>query len=117
LETNRTGREVAAVHVERNGARETFRGSVVVVSAGAINSAALLLRSADDHHPTGLANRSGVVGRHYMCHVNSMFLAISRDTNPTRFNQTLGLNDFYFAAKDWEFPMGHISLMGNVDGN
>jgi choline dehydrogenase-like flavoprotein len=117
LETNRTGREVAAVHVERNGVRETYRGSVVVVSAGAINSAALLLRSADDHHPTGLANRSGVVGRHYMCHVNSMFLAISRHPNPTRLNKTLGLNDFYFAGKDWEFPMGHVSLMGNVDGN
>jgi choline dehydrogenase-like flavoprotein len=117
LETNRTGREVAAVHVERHGARETYRGSVVVVSAGAINSAALLLRSADDHHPTGLANRSGVVGRHYMCHVNSMFLAISRHPNPTRLNKTLGLNDFYFAGKEWEFPMGHVSLMGNVDGN
>jgi choline dehydrogenase-like flavoprotein len=117
LETNRTGREVAAVHVERNGARETYRGSVVVVSAGAINSAALLLRSADDNHPTGLANRSGVVGRHYMCHVNSMFLAISRHPNPTRLNKTLGLNDFYFAGKDWKFPMGHVSLMGNVDGN
>jgi choline dehydrogenase-like flavoprotein len=117
LETNRTGREVAAVHVERNGAREVYRGSVVVVSAGAINSAALLLRSADDRHPTGLANRSGVVGRHYMCHVNSMFLAISRHPNPTRLNKTLALNDFYFAGPEWEFPMGHVSLMGNVDGN
>ena len=117
LETNRTGREVAAVHVERNGVPETYRGSVVVVSAGAINSAALLLRSADDRHPTGLANRSGVVGRHYMCHVNSMFLAISRHPNPTRLNKTLGLNDFYFAGREWEFPMGHVSLMGNVDGN
>ncbi len=117
LETNRTGREVAAVHVERNGEREVYRGSVAVVSAGAINSAALLLRSASDLHPTGLANRSGVVGRHYMCHVNSMFLAISRHPNPTRLNKTFGLNDFYFGAPDWEFPLGHVSLMGNVDGN
>jgi choline dehydrogenase-like flavoprotein len=117
LETNRSGREVAAVHVERNGEHEVYRGSVVVVSAGAVNSAALLLRSASDLHPTGLANASGVVGRHYMCHVNSMFLAISRHPNRTRLNKTLGLNDFYFATKDWEHPMGHISLMGNVDGH
>jgi choline dehydrogenase-like flavoprotein len=117
LETSRTGTEVTAVHVERNGTRETYRGGVVVVAAGAINSAALLLRSAGDRHAAGLANASGVVGRHYMCHVNSMFLAISRHPNPTRLNKTLGLNDFYFAGKDWEFPMGHVSLMGNVDGN
>jgi choline dehydrogenase-like flavoprotein len=117
LETGRTGREVTAVHVERHGEREVYRGSVVVVSAGAINSAALLLRSASDTHPTGLANASGVVGRHYMCHVNSMFLAISRHPNPTRLNKTLGLNDYYFATREWGFPMGHISLMGNVDGN
>lgn len=117
LETNPTGSEVTAVQVERHGVRETYRGNVVVVAAGAINSAALLLRSASDTHPTGLANRSGVVGRHYMCHVNSMFLAISRHPNRTRLNKTLGLNDFYFGSTDWEFPMGHISLMGNVDGN
>ena len=117
LEADGTGREVTAVHVERDGARETYRGSVVVVSAGAINSAALLLRSANDLQPTGLANGSGVVGRHYMCHVNSMFLAISRHPNPTRLNKTLGLNDFYFATREWEYPMGHISLMGNIDGN
>ena len=117
LETDPSGRSVSRVIVEREGVREEYRADVVVVAAGAINSAALLLRSADDHHPTGLANRSGVVGRHYMCHVNSMFLAISRHANPTRLNKTLGLNDFYFAGKDWEFPMGHVSLMGNVDGN
>jgi choline dehydrogenase-like flavoprotein len=117
LETSGSGREVTAVHVERNGSPETYRGDVVVVSAGAINSAALLLRSASDRHPRGLANASGVVGRHYMCHVNSMLLAISRHPNPTRLNKTLGLNDFYFGADDWDYPLGHISLMGNVDGH
>lgn len=117
LETSPSGREVVAVHAEVDGTPVTYRGGIVVVSAGAINSAALLLRSADDRHPTGLANGSGVVGRHYMAHVNSMFLAISRHPNPTRLNKTLGLNDFYFGGDDWEFPMGHVSLMGNVDGN
>ncbi len=74
---------MTAVHVERDGVRETYRGSIVVVSAGAVNSAALLLRSASDRHPNGLANGSDVVGRHYMCHLNSMLLAVSRHPNPT----------------------------------
>jgi choline dehydrogenase-like flavoprotein len=117
LETSSSGREVTRVHVERNGARETYAGSVVVVSCGAINSAALLLRSASDQHPNGLANGSGVVGRHYMCHQNSMFLAISRTPNPTRFQKTWGINDFYFRSPEWEHPMGHMSMIGAVDPN
>ncbi len=116
LETNGSGREVTAVHVERNGAKETFRAGVVVVSAGAINSAALLLRSTSDRHPRGLANASDTVGRHYMGHVNSVLLAISKCPNPTIFQKTLALNDYYFASQDWEFPMGHISFVGKLDG-
>jgi choline dehydrogenase-like flavoprotein len=117
LETSASGREVTAVHVERNGAHEIYRGDVVVSSAGAINSAALLLRSTSERHPRGLANGSDQVGRNYMCHLNSMFLAISRHPNPTKQNKTLGLNDFYLPTPEWEYPMGHVSLMGNVDGN
>ncbi len=116
LETSASGREVSAVHVQRNGASETYTADIVVVSAGAINSAALLLRSANDKHPRGLANSSDVVGRHYMGHVNSVLLAVSKCPNPTIFQKTLGLNDFYFASKDWEFPMGHISFVGKLDG-
>ncbi len=88
---------------------------MVVVACGAINSAALLLRSASDKHPNGLANGSGVVGRHYMCHHNSALLAISTRPNPTRFQKTLGLNDFYFGAEDWDFPLGHIQMLGKTD--
>jgi len=117
LETSATGRQVTAVHVERDGARETYSADVVVVSCGAINSAALLLRSAGDRHPDGLANGSGVVGRHYMCHLNSIMLALSRCENPTVFQKTLGINDFYFGARDWDFPMGHISFVGKSDAN
>ena len=65
-----------------NGERETYSADVVVVSCGAINSAALLLRSANDRHPNGLANGSGVVGRHYMCHINSVLLAVSQRPEP-----------------------------------
>jgi choline dehydrogenase-like flavoprotein len=116
LETSASGREVTAVHVERNGVKETYSASVVAVSGGAINSAALLLRSTSDKHPKGLANSSDVVGRHYMGHVNSVLLAVSKCPNPTIFQKTLAVNDYYFASKDWDFPMGHISFVGKLDG-
>lgn len=116
LETNRNGRNVSKVIVERNGAKEEYSGEIVVVSCGAINSAALLLRSADDKCPRGLANSSDVVGRHYMGHVNSVLMAISKCANPTVFQKTLAVNDFYFGSKEWEFPMGHISFVGKFDG-
>ncbi len=115
LETNGSGHEVTAVQVEREGHTETYKADVVVVAAGAINSAALLLRSASDHHPKGLANSSDVVGRHYMCHNNSVMLAISKRPNPTVFQKTIGMNDFYHRGDDWDYPMGHISMVGKQD--
>ena len=116
LDTNASGREVTTVRVERDGATEGYSAGIVVVSAGAINSAALLLRSANDRHPRGLANGSDVVGRHYMGHVNSVLMALSKCPNPTVFQKTLALNDFYFGSEDWEYPMGHISFVGKLDG-
>ena len=116
LGTTASGREVNRVVVERGGATEESSADIVVVAGGAINSAALLLRSATDKHPGGLANGSDVVGRHYMGHVNSVLMAISKCPNPTIFQKTLAVNDFYFGAKDWEYPMGHISFVGKLDG-
>jgi choline dehydrogenase-like flavoprotein len=115
LETSASGRAVTRVLVRRAGALEAYAADIVVVSAGAINSAALLLRSASDRHPRGLANGSGVVGRHYMGHVNSVLMAISKCPNPTIFQKTLAVNDFYFGSADWPFPMGHISFVGKLD--
>ena len=115
LETSSSGREVTRVHAETEHGSAVFTADVVVVSCGAINSAALLLRSANERHPAGLANGSGVVGRHYMGHINSVLMAISKEPNPTVFQKTLGLNDFYFGADDWRYPMGHISFVGKLD--
>ena len=98
LEASASGRAVSKVHVERDGERESYSADIVVVSCGAINSAALLLRSANDRHPRGLANSSDAVGRHYMCHNNSVMLAISKKPNPTVFQKSIGLNDFYFGV-------------------
>src|SRR5262249_22289614 len=68
-----------------------------------------------DRHPRGLANSSDTVGRHYMGHVNSVLLAVSKCPNPTTFQKTLGINDFYFASQEWDHPMGHISFVGKLD--
>ncbi len=116
LETDASGRNISAVHVKRNGVGETYSAETVVVSAGAINSAALLLRSADEKHPNGLANSSDQVGRNYMGHVNSVMLAVSKCPNPTIFQKSLAVNDFYFGSDEFPYPMGHISFVGKLDG-
>ncbi len=116
LDTSPSGREVSRVVVERRGEILTLSASLVVAACGAINSAALLLRSANDRHPRGLANRSDIVGRHYMGHVNSVLMALSKCPNPTVFQKTLSINDFYFGSPEWPHPMGHISFVGKLDG-
>jgi choline dehydrogenase-like flavoprotein len=116
LEADASGREVKKAMVRKDGAFQEFSADVVVVSCGAINSAALLLRSANEKHPNGLANGSGVVGRHYMGHVNSILMAVSKCPNPTVFQKTLSVNDFYFGSPEWQYPMGHISFVGKLDG-
>jgi choline dehydrogenase-like flavoprotein len=116
LETDASGHEVKKVMARKDGVPQQFSADVVVVSCGAINSAALLLRSANDKHPNGLANGSDVVGRHYMGHVNSVLMAVSKCPNPTVFQKTLSVNDFYFGSPEWQYPMGHISFVGKLDG-
>jgi choline dehydrogenase-like flavoprotein len=113
LETNDAGTAVTSVVVEREGETERYTGDIVVVSCGAANSAALLLASATDKHPNGLANGSDQVGRNYMFHGSQAVLALSREENPTVFQKTLGLNDFYFSGgDDFEFPLGNIQMIG-----
>ena len=115
LETNAAGTAVERVVVERDGADETYDADIVVVSAGAANSAKILLASASDRHPNGLANGSGQVGRNYMFHNSVAVLAISKEPNPTMFQKTLGLNDFYFGMTGFDFPMGNIQMVGKSD--
>ena len=116
LETDAAGTRVTGVHAELAGAPERFTGDIVVVSCGAANSAALLLRSADDAHPAGLANGSGQVGRNYMFHNSQAVLALSLTPNDTMFQKTLALNDFYFGTKEFPYPMGNIQMIGKTMG-
>lgn len=115
LLTETSAREVSAVEAEVDGEPHRFRGDIVVVAAGAINSAVLLLRSASDRHPAGLANSSDQVGRNYMRHLNGAMLGLSRRRNPVVFQKTLAMNDYYWGDQDFPFPMGHIQLLGKTD--
>jgi choline dehydrogenase-like flavoprotein len=115
LETDANGHSVTRVHVNHRSAPETYSADIVVVSCGATNSAALLLKSASDKHPRGLANSSDTVGRHYMAHIHSGVIAISETPNTTRFQKTLGINDYYWGAEDSELPLGHIQMLGKSD--
>jgi choline dehydrogenase-like flavoprotein len=112
LATNDAGTAVTEVVVEHGGATERFAADIVVVSCGAANSAKLLLVSGSDKHPNGLANGSDQVGRNYMFHDSVAMLALSREENPTVFQKTLGLNDFYFGSDDFEYPLGNIQMVG-----
>jgi choline dehydrogenase-like flavoprotein len=112
LETNDEGTEVTGVVVDRDGQTEAYSANMVAVSCGAANSARLLLASANDKHPEGLANGSDQVGRNYMFHNSQAVLALSKEPNPTIFQKTLGLNDYYFASEDFDHPLGNIQMVG-----
>jgi choline dehydrogenase-like flavoprotein len=121
LETDPSGRTVTAVVTEIGGDVVRFSADVVAVACGAVNSAVLLLRSANDRHPNGLANGSGVVGRHYMRHNNLAMMAVSKEPNPTRFQKTLAFNDWYLGSinggsDEWDYPMGGVQMLGKSDG-
>ena len=109
LETDAGGRSVTGVRVIRDGAPETHAADIVVVACGALSSA-LLLRSAGDAHPHGLANGSGQVGRNYMRHNQSILMALLREPNDTVFQKTLAVSDYYFGADDWAYPLGLIQM-------
>jgi len=112
LETDPTGRSVTGVVVERGRGQEMYEADIVVVAAGAANSAKLLLNSANDAHPTGLANGSDQVGRNYMFHNCKAVVSLGTEANDTVFQKTLGINDFYFAGGDREWPLGNIQMVG-----
>jgi choline dehydrogenase-like flavoprotein len=115
LETDASGNRVIQANVDKEGERIGVEADRFIVCAGAVNSAALLLRSGSGKHPYGLANSSGLVGRNFMSHNNSVLLALAPwRMNPTRFQKTLALNDFYNAGPENGKPLGHIQMRGKV---
>ena len=116
LKTDASGRRIASVLVERDGELLELSADLVVVSCGAANSAKLLLMSANDHHPRGLANSSDQVGRNYMFHYSKAVVAVTHEPNPTVFQKTPAVNDWYFGDANFDFPMGHVQLTGKTNG-
>ena len=117
LLTSPSGGRVEAVEVDHEGERVRVEAPLVVVSCGAVNSAALLLRSAPGRHSDGLANSSGLVGRRYMAHLATMmagFHLLRR--NPTVFQKTVAINDFYLRGPDVGYPLGQIQSQGRTHG-
>jgi choline dehydrogenase-like flavoprotein len=117
LHTSPDGNTVEAVEVEIDGETVRVETSVVVVACGAVNSAALLLRSANDKHPNGLANSSGLVGRRYMAHLATMMQGFHPfRKNATVFQKTVAINDFYFHGPNTKYPLGQIQSQGRTHG-
>ena len=117
LLTSPSGERVEAVEVDHAGERVRVEAPLVVVACGAVNSAALLLRSDSDRHRDGLANSSGLVGRRYMAHLSTMMAGFRPfRRNPTVFQKTVAINDFYLHGPDGGYPLGQIQSQGRTHG-
>jgi len=118
LDTDASGKRITTVHADVKGEKIIFNADIVIIACGAVNSAALLLRSANDKHPNGLANSSDQVGRNLMLHHNGCLVAFTKEMiNDCVFQKSLGLADFYHGAEDSKFPLGEIQLMGRNDAD
>ena len=117
LVTDAAGRRVESVEVERDGKTLQVSAPLVIVSCGAVNSAALLLRSANARHPDGLANSSGLVGKRYMAHLATMMGAFHPfRQNHTVFQKTVAINDYYLQGPRDGHPLGQIQSQGRTHG-
>jgi choline dehydrogenase-like flavoprotein len=115
LVTDTEGKRVVKVIALVDGIEQEFVSDNVIVACGAVNSAALLLRSANEKHPNGLANGSGMVGRNLMLHHNGCLVAFIKGPNNSLLQKSFGLADYYHKGADGSFPLGEIQLMGRND--
>jgi choline dehydrogenase-like flavoprotein len=116
LRTDPSGQTIVAAEIEKEGQLIDVQAETFVLSAGAANSTAILLRSANTAHPAGLANRSGLVGRNYMVHNNTALMAVDPfRKNPTMFQKTMAVNDFYLHGEEGNpYPLGNLQLLGKL---
>ncbi len=115
--TNDGGDSVTGLEVAHKRGAVSVTASKYVLAAGAVNSAALLLRSRGPHAPEGVANGSGMVGRNYMAHPSSFVVGV-RPTRENRlvYEKTVGFNDWYFAGPTTPHPLGHVQALGKLQG-
>ncbi|CKI10535.1 GMC family oxidoreductase [Mycolicibacterium smegmatis] len=117
LVTSPDGKTVAAAQIRHHDRRIEVRAHRFVLSCGAVNTAALLLRSASDQHRRGLANSSDQVGRNYMAHITTFFLAVDpRRKNEAVYQKTIGINDWYEAGPGNIYPLGNVQGLGKLRG-
>jgi choline dehydrogenase-like flavoprotein len=115
LITDERGQNIVGAEAAGHGQTVRVEAPLFVLSAGAINSALLLQRSADSRNPHGLANSSGCVGRYYMNHNTTGLMALMPwSVNDTRFTKTLSVNDFYFGTAEDSEPPGNLQMLGNI---
>lgn len=76
LLVDKNGLAAGAEWYDRKGVGHIQEADLVVCAANAIGTPRLLLASADDRHPDGLANRSGLVGRNLMLHTWALVTGI-----------------------------------------
>jgi choline dehydrogenase-like flavoprotein len=117
LETAPDGKRIETVRYIQDGIEQTVSPNLVILSAGAVQSAALLLRSANAVHPTGLANSSDQVGRNFMNHNSSAVIAVSPFyRNDSIYQKTFGFNDYYLSDGKGGPPLGNVQLLGRISG-
>lgn len=114
LHTNPTGTEIKGVQAEVGEQVVLFKADVVVLACGAVGSAALMLDSANEAHPQGLANSSGQLGRNLMKHLMTVIVERGAADNDGRFARSVSVNDFYWGDRDYAYPMGHIENTGGL---
>lgn len=115
LITDESGSKIIAAKTVVEGEEIFFSAGIFIVACGAVNSAALFLRSASYAHPAGLANSSGQVGRNLMLHHNGCLVAFTKKKNDCVFQKSLGIADFYHGTENSALPLGEIQLMGRND--
>lgn len=108
------GRRIEGVEVETPEGLSIRRAAIVVLAAGAINSAALLLASESVRHANGLANASDQVGRNYMAHNPTAVMAIGLKPTGVVYQKSFALNDFYFGMPGYGWPMGNLQMLGKL---
>jgi choline dehydrogenase-like flavoprotein len=118
LETDARGKTITAAVFVKDGVEQRIGADIFVVAAGAVQTAALLLRSANKAHPRGLSNESDQLGRNFMNHNTTAMLAVSPFApNTSVYQKTLAFNDFYNKDSETGYPLGNVQLLGHITGN
>lgn len=102
---------ITHVEARRGDVTVTLRARVHILAAGALASPRLLMASASEAWPAGLANASGMVGRNLMFHLNEMFALWPGRGTPAfrRPTRAVGFRDLYHVGGE---RFGMVQSMG-----